>query len=79
MKEPWFECVMCGAEHPLTEMYRCPEDGGELKIVYDYQGIRKEGTFVQTWKQPLGMWERFWDLLPQHILECQNLWEVQSF
>jgi len=65
MKEPWFECVRCGAEYPLTELYRCPKDSGELKIVYDYQGILKESALPKTWKHPLRMWERFGDILPQ--------------
>ncbi len=65
MKEPWFECVTCGTEYSLTELYCCPKDGGELKIVYDYQGVLKEGNFSKIWNQPLRMWERFGDLLPQ--------------
>ena len=65
MKEPWFECVMCGSEYPLTELYRCPKDNGELKIVYDYQGIKRETDSLKLWNQPLRMWERFGALLPQ--------------
>ncbi|MBD3307248.1 pyridoxal-phosphate dependent enzyme [candidate division KSB3 bacterium] len=89
MKEPWFECVLCGRTYPLTEVYRCSQDNGELKIVYDYQAVLRETEFLTTWKQPLRMWGRFGDLLPQKdkkaiislgegstpLLRCQRLAE----
>jgi threonine synthase len=59
------KCSLCGKEYnPDEVVYTCPKDGGNLDIILDYQGLRKEYDSL-NWinKDEPSLW-RYLPLLP---------------
>jgi len=71
------KCSLCGKEYnPDEVVYTCPKDGGNLDIILDYQGLRKEYDSL-NWinKDEPSLW-RYLPLLPVNtpIGENTPLW-----
>lgn len=64
MEKAHMECVSCGSTFELGELFRCPRDKGELKIVYDYAAIRSEGLFPDASARFSNSLQRYFHLLP---------------
>ena len=57
-----YRCSLCGQEYAFNEVqYICPKDGGNLDVVLDYTGIRKE---YQVKDITSGMEASLWRYLP---------------
>jgi threonine synthase len=62
-----YRCSICGSEYdPLLEIYTCPEDGGNLDVVLDFESIRRQTDFEDiTLSDDRSIW-RYTPLLPVH-------------
>jgi threonine synthase len=69
MARVWLACVACGAEHPASEVYRCPACEGELMIRYDLEHVRRRTSFARRWTERRAFWDRFAPVLPQEDLD----------
>lgn len=57
-------CIGCGRSHPNSELYACPDCGGELDLAYDLEAVQAEGRFATDWLRPLPLAQRFAALFP---------------
>lgn len=68
-----YHCSLCGKEYgPDEVMYVCPQDGGNLDVVLDYDGIRKKFRKEDvTSRTDFSMW-RYLPLLPVEDPEAEG-------
>ena len=58
------KCLDCRRIYALAEFYVCPECGGELKLQYDHDSVRRRGEFARQWRGNGSIFTRFSELLP---------------
>jgi len=63
-----YRCSMCGEEYlPDQEIYTCPEDGGNLDVLLDYEAIKKKFQPEDlTSRRDFSLW-RYEPLLPVSV------------
>jgi threonine synthase len=68
-----YHCSLCGKEYgPEEVVYVCPQDGGNLDVVLDYDGIRKKFRKEDvTSRTEFSMW-RYLPLLPVEDPEAEG-------
>ncbi|MEN6410237.1 MAG: threonine synthase [Anaerolineaceae bacterium] len=60
-----YQCSLCGKQYGLNEVtYVCPADGGNLNVVYDYEGIRKNVSIKDITSNPEPSLWRYLPILP---------------
>lgn len=60
-----YQCSLCGKQYGLDEVtYVCPADGGNLNVVYDYEGIRKNVSIKDITSNPEPSLWRYLPILP---------------
>ena len=60
-----FRCSLCGEEYqPEQVVYVCPEDGGNLDIVYDFESLNQDLSVESLLKSKLESMWRYLPLLP---------------
>ena len=59
-----YRCSVCGTEYAPDEVtYTCPQDGGNLDVVLDYDAIKKQGLDALVLRDDPSLW-RYLPLLP---------------
>jgi threonine synthase len=68
-----YHCSLCGKEYgPDEATYVCPQDGGNLDVILDYEGIRKKYRKEDvTSRTDFSMW-RYLPLLPVNDPEAEG-------
>ena len=68
-----YQCSLCGKSYGPDEVtYVCPDDGGNLDVVLDYQGIRQNHSIEEiTDSRDTSIW-RYLPLLPVSDPECKG-------
>jgi len=57
-------CQECGKEYPFESgLYACPECGGKLEVVYDYEAIKESFSLEKLKSRPWDHW-RYIEFLP---------------
>ncbi|MFC2026084.1 pyridoxal-phosphate dependent enzyme [Chloroflexota bacterium] len=60
-----FKCSLCGQEYLVDEVkYTCPDDGGNLDVIYDYESLRESCTIDDILTSEEGSLWRYLPLLP---------------
>jgi len=60
-----YQCSLCGREYgPEAVTYTCPQDGGNLEVVLDYENIRKSTSPDELYAMPERSLWRYLPLLP---------------
>ena len=60
-----YKCSICGTEYePGSVTYVCPRDGGNLDVILDYQGIKKNFTIEDITSQTDASLWRYLPILP---------------
>ena len=68
-----YQCSLCGKMYgPEDVTYVCPEDGGNLNVLLDYEGIKKEYSIEDiTSSRDTSIW-RYLPLLPVNDPGCEG-------
>jgi threonine synthase len=68
-----YQCSLCGKSYGPDEVtYVCPDDGGNLDVVLDYQGIRQNHSIQEiTDSRDTSIW-RYLPLLPVNDPGCKG-------
>lgn len=68
-----YQCSLCGKMYgPEDVTYVCPEDGGNLNVLLDYEGIKKEYSIEDiTGSRDMSIW-RYLPLLPVDDPGCEG-------